>query len=583
MTVFPSLVSRVCVFAFCFLWCCPVQAATLYEQGRAAETAENYQRAIELYRQAMAADPHDPASPRALAELYTGKGLHSLALPLWQEVVRREPDSSDAWMSLAQTFSYVDDNRQSARVLDQALARFSGDFAVVQSLAWMLFKTEDYDHGIALVENFISLHGTDRSLEMTLGTLYSSVYDYDNSRRHYLKSVELAPGSDADARNFRSIAWYNLSLLEKSFYRFDLAEREIKRSLAEEDRPAGTIAWGELAQGRRDFAEARRLYEKAAVDDDTPLARYDLARLLAESARLDEAEAQLDEVERHKDDTWIYNYGVTKDKLKRDLSELRADVHKARYFMLDFTPRSNLWDWAVWTWDKTREGLLWWYHDQTWKSLLIKLSDSSLVSRNSPEAWTGLAQAHRDQPELGLKYLALVRAHEVPRNPRAAASYQVEEGLLSRAPELLAKALSGLQSPWENEDRERALATLAEVRRSQGRLADMRAQLSELYRLNPGGLPIRGRGLPVRTAVFGDAADSWKRALADFAGQSGWEASSADRPGVDYALDLRTDAQGAAWTLRDADGAVVRSGTIRETTDKLRAMSELFLTIHATR
>jgi tetratricopeptide (TPR) repeat protein len=577
------LVLRFDVFAVILLLSgAPAGAATLYEQGRAAETAENFQRAIELYRQAMAADPLDPASPRALAELYTGKGLHSLALPMWQEVVRREPNASDAWMSLAQTWSYLDDNRQSAQVLDQARAKFGSDFAVTQSLAWMLFKTEDYDHGIALVENFIALHGTDRSLEMTLGTLYSSIYDYDRSRRHYLKSVELAPGDDSDARNFRSIAWYNLSLLEKSFYRFDLAEREIRRAIAEEDRPADTIAWGELVAGRRDFAEARRLYEKAAVDDDTPLARYDLARLLAQSARLDEAEAQLDEVERHKDDTWIYNYGVTKDKLRRDLSELRSDIHKARYFTLDFTPRSTPWDWITWVWAKTREGLLWWYCDQTWKSLLVKLSDSSLVSRNSPEAWTGLALAHRDQPELGLKYLALVRGHEVPRNPASLASYQIEEGLLSRSPELLTTALAGLQKPWENEDRERGLAMLADVRRSQGRLADARTLLSELYRLNPGGLPVRGRALPVRTAVFGDAAEPWKRALADFAGQSGWDASPADRPGVDYALDLRADAQGAAWTLRDADGAVVRSGTLRDAVDKLAAVADLFRSIHST-
>ena len=582
MTV--RIISRFRVFAFCLLLIQPLCAETLLEQGRKAETAENYQRAIELYRQAMDADPTDAASPRALAELYTGKGLHSLALPLWREVVRREPNASDAWLSLAQTLSYLDDNRQSVRVLDEALARFAGDFDVVQALAWMLFKTEDYDHGIAMVENFIALRGTDRSLEMTLGTLYSSVYDYEKSRLHYLKSVALAPGADSDARNFRSIAWYNLSLLEKSFYRFDLAEAEIRKSIEEEDRPASTIAWGELAQGRRDFAEAKRLYEKAAADDDTPLARYDLARLLTEWGQLDAAEAQLDEVERHKDDTWIYNYGVTKDKLRRDLNELRADVAKARFHMLNFAPRPQLWDWFPWAWNKVGEGLRWWYHDQTWKSLLVKLSDSSLASSNSPEAWEGLSLAHRDQPGLALKYLALVKGHEVPRNPRAAASYQVEEGLLSRSAPLLGQALAGLQQPWENDDRERALATLVEISLSEGRAADARSSLAELYQLNPGALPTRGYGLPVRTAVFGETdAAAWKDALDSFAGQSGWDASSADRPGVRWSLDLRADAQGAAWTLRDADGAVARSGRLGATPNKLAAIAELFQALHAPR
>jgi len=61
----------------------------LLDQGRAAETAENYQSAIELYRQAMAADSQDPEPARALAELFTAKGLHDLALPVWREVLRR--------------------------------------------------------------------------------------------------------------------------------------------------------------------------------------------------------------------------------------------------------------------------------------------------------------------------------------------------------------------------------------------------------------------------------------------------------------------------------------------------------------
>ena len=62
----------------------PVLAASpsLLDQGRAAEAAENYQTAIELYRQAMAADLADPDSARALAELFANKGLHDLALPV---------------------------------------------------------------------------------------------------------------------------------------------------------------------------------------------------------------------------------------------------------------------------------------------------------------------------------------------------------------------------------------------------------------------------------------------------------------------------------------------------------------------
>ena len=566
------------------LYLVPLTAETsLLEQGHAAENAENYQRAIELYRKAMAAEPSNPDPAKALAQLFTSKGLHDLALPVWQEVTRRSPSDADSWISLAQTWSYLDNNPQSVKILDEALKRFPADAEVTQAAAWMLFKTENFQKGITLVEAFLAAHGTDRSLEMTLGTLYSSVLNYGLSRVHYLKSIDLAPGSQTEEKDFRSIAWYNLSLLEKSFYQFERADQAIRQSIREEDRPAGSLARGELFQGRRDFSEARRLYEKAIESDQTPLGRFDLARLFQQFGFLDEAEAQLHQVEQRKDDTWIYNYGVTKDKLRRDIHELRSNLHRARFYALDFSPRETPWDWVVWATSKIKEGLLWWYHDQTWKSLLVKLSESSLAVSNSSDAWVGLTLAYRDNPQLSLKYLALSRDHELPKNPKSRASYLIQEGVTRHDPTLLEWALTLAQKPWENEDRERALATIAEVRRTEGRTQEYRELLGQLYLLNPGGLPIRGWGLPVQYAVFGDKDQTkgWRRTLETYAGQTGWDAAATTRPGVNWSLDLRAEAYGASWTLRDPDGNVARSGVLHGgPANRLQAAAQLFWQIH---
>jgi len=547
--------------------------STLLEQGRAAEIAENYQSAIDLYRQAMKADEQDPEPAKALAELFSAKGLHDLALPAWEEVVRRAPGEPGTWLSLAQTWSFLDDNQRSVTILTEAQSRFPQEADLVQALAWMLFKTEDFRRGISLIEAYQTANGTDRNLEMTLGTLYSSIFDYDLSRIHYLKSIELARGSGFEERNFRSIAWYNLSLLEKAFYQFELADQAIRQSVDEEDRPAGSLAWGELYQGRREFSEARRLYEKAVEADETPLARFDLARLFQQFGFLDEAEAQLVQVERHKDDTWIYNYGVTKDKIRRDLHELRADLHRARFYSLDFTARETPWDWLVWAVAKVREWLLSWYYDQSWKSLLVKLSQSSVAVRNSPEAWVGLTLAHRQRPELALKYLSLVRNHELPKNPRAQGAYLIEEGIIRRDPVLLEKAMQRTQIPWENEDRERALAVLIEVRRGSGQTIEGRRLLGILFALNPGGLATRGWGLPVRFSVYGGdekTRSGWKTSLEAFALQSGWDLSGADRPGVSWTLDLRTGAAATLWSLRNSEGTVFRSGAARTAVELFR-------------
>lgn len=559
------------------------EAASFLDEGRNAEAAENYQRAIELYRQAMEAAPDDPEPAQALAELFTEKGLHDLALPVWKQVVARAPGDWASWLALAQTWSYLDDNAQSVRTLDGARERFPQSAEITQSLAWMLFKTEDFQRGIALVEAYIREHGSDRSLEMTLGTLYSSLFNYDLSRIHYLKSITMAPGGGSEERNFRSIAWYNLSLLEKSFYQFDLADQAIRQSIDEEDRPAGSLAWGELHQSRRNFAEARRLYEKAVQADETPLGRFDLARLFQQFGLLEEAEGQLIQVERHNDDTWIYNYGVTKDKIRRDLHELRADLHRSRFYKLDFQARRTPWDWVLWWGNKVSEGFSWWYHDQTWKSLLVKLSNSSMAVRNSPDAWVGLTLAHRDRPALALKYLELVRRHELPKNPRSQASYLVEEGIISRDPQTLQRALSLIQVPWENEDAERAWAALAQRRGSEGNRAELNRILSRLYTLNPGGLAIRGWGLPVRVGIFGDSdLDAWKVAWRDYAAQTGWDAEGQDRQGVEWTLDWRAGSDGATWTLRNAEGTTVRSGVVRTGSRSfLECLQEVFLLIHS--
>lgn len=532
----------------------------LLDQGRDAQAAENYQKALELYQKARDAAPTTSGPHRALAQLFTGQGLHELALPEWQAVVRLSPDEADGYQSLAQTLSYLNRNSEGIQVLDQALARFRGNADVAQALAWLLFKTEDYRRGVQLLESFIAQFGASRSLEMTLGTLYSSLLEYDLSRAHYLKSLALAPGKDLDSRLFRSVAWYNLSLLEKDFYQFDLADQAIQKSLGEQERPAGALARGELFQGRRDYSAARKLFDQAAQNDDTPLSLLDQALLEIEFGHLDSGERALNGVEQHRDVTWIYNYGVTKEKMDREVQSARALLHESRFHALDFEPRKDWWDWLPWTWKKIKEAALWWYHDQRWKSLVAQIAESSLAVKNSPEAWSGLAQANKDHPTLALTYFHSLRDHELPRNPRFIGSYLVQEGIATKDPGTIRRGLARVQIPWENEDRERGLAIL--VDQSTKTRAERRDLLNQMFAINPGSLLCHGWGLPLRFSIVAPptirthASQVWT----SYANQTGWDLETKDRPGVAWDLDLSIEDLQIRWSLRDAEGSVRKSG-----------------------
>jgi hypothetical protein len=127
------------------------------------------------------------------------------------------------------------------------------------------------------------------------------------------------------------------------------------------------------------------------------------------------------------------------------------------------------------------------------------------------------------------------------------------------------------------------MAALIEARRGQGKIQEARGLLGQLFLLNPGGLPTRGWGLPVQFGVFGDEAQRvrWRTALETFAGQTGWDAAAATREGVEWSLDIRAEAPGASWTLRDPEGKVFRSGVVKSgPLGSLKAAAELFRQIH---
>ncbi|MEI8093302.1 MAG: hypothetical protein WCG80_03755 [Spirochaetales bacterium] len=565
----------------------PQTSADLLLLGQQAERAENYQQAIADYQRAAELDPKSPEPPRALALLYASQNLQRLALPAWEAVLAKTPDDRDSWIEVAQTHGYLNEDHEAVVVYEEALRRFPADLDLAQALAWMLFKTEDFQRGITLLESMLKSQATTAGVEMILGTLYSSQFSEAQARVHYLQSIALTTGNSLTEKVFRSIAWYNLSLLDKDFYHFEASRDDLKQSILQQERASNHLAMGELEQEALQEKAARQSYTKALETDDTPLSLFDLAKLEQLFGHLNDAKSRATEVANFRDETWIFNFGVTKEKFLRDQEELAADIHHAAWLLLDFQARTTVWDWFVWAWNKTSEGLQWYYHDQNWKNLLVKTGNTSLQVRNSPEAWVNLTLAHRDLPGLGLKYLSLSRQHELPRNPLSQPSYQLEEGLLAGDEKLLERALKQLQTPGENADRARGLAKLVELRRGRGAEVAARQALSDLFAIGAGLMPAQGLALPVRSLWFGADAtqlEQWRRAESDYASQSHWDISGASRPGVVYDLDIQVfskDSRQLFWTLRDATGAPKKSGRVEyDPQTKMEALASILLQVH---
>ncbi|NNM68081.1 MAG: tetratricopeptide repeat protein, partial [Spirochaetales bacterium] len=465
----------------------------LLHQARAALDQENYQTAVQTFLAARKQFPNSAAPARELGDLYEGQKLYKLALEQYSAAVRLDPGDPKLRLSEAESLSYLDQNARAITVLETALKDFPQNKNTAQALGWLYFKTGQNLKGTALIENILKTTGPDQNLEMTLGILYSGLYEYQNSRRHYLKAIDLAQGNSPPERHFRSICWYNLSLLEKNFNRNDLAFQDLQKSLDAENRAVTWLALGELFQAQLDVPKAYNAFQTSAKTDETPLSFYDLALLDIQEGQLDQAMAEARNAQDFHDDSWIYDFGVTKTQFSRDMALLWRDLWKAKARALNLQPRPHWWDYFSWFTKKVLWSIQAWYWDQRYKVFQVDLAQSAQKAGNTPESWSDYALANRDHPEVSLKYLAKLRAFEVPLNPSALPSYLSEEGRIRHDPGLLERAIALFKTPDQKAEMVETEMLLAENLRARGApVSQWYPWLNRVWANQPGALYIHG-------------------------------------------------------------------------------------------
>ncbi len=554
----------------------------LLSQAREAQTLQNYQTAVQAYLNARHQYPNAAEPAEELGKLYQSQKLYQLALPQFQDAVNLSPQQPEIRLNLAQNLSYLDRNSDAVKVLAKATKLFPRNVDIVQNLGWLYYKTQQCTLGVKLLEAFLANGHQNRNLEMTLGTLYSGLDDYSDSRTHYLQAIALALKENSSDRHFRSICWYNLSLLEKSFNHFDLAFQAIHQSLEAEDRSASWLALGELQQAQLQVPQAVQSYQRASKADETPLSTYDLAAIEGLSGHLDLAFASARQIENFKDDSWIYNFGVTKAQFLRDMAKLYRDLWTDKANAVDLTPRLTWGAWWSWLIHKITWSWWAWYWTQQYQQWELKLASQAEAGGNAPEAWSDLIKANIDHPEVALKYLQKLKAYEAEKNPSTQALYLAQEGRLKKSPTLLAQAIE-LFPPEQIAEKVTAEADLIALLKAQGAdVATWYPLVNQVFEKLPGILTNRGIALPVVDIIYGGTpADQkiWRHAVADFSEAAQWDARPYDRPGVAYTLALDISHSEGIWNLYDGHGKSVLQGTFQRDQKKETALNDIYQNI----
>lgn len=536
--------------------------ASLEDEAARAVQAGDYGGAAGILRRARTLWPEDPRMPLLLGDLYTDRGLHSLAVDEYLAAESLDPENPETLQRIADGYGFLNRPEDSIRYLRRILAGDAADMRAAGDLGWMLFKTHRLREGIALIEDAELRIGRDIGFSMTLGTPRAELFEYEEARRRYEEAIS---GSRAEGyRRFAAVAYYNLSLLESRFRHWDTALETADQSIREEARSSGFLARGELRLRRMELGLALEDFTNAFAVDTTPLARLSLAEVSRIAGRLDEALAWVREVAALEEHPWMASFGTDPESFAMDLHELLWEIYRGRAEREKARPKKDFRDAALSWIRRISDRLQAFYHERLFEKAARAVAAAYAREGAALPAAAHGVSAFRPYPALAKKYLEEARRLETVHVPESAPSYELEAALLRRDVRGLSAALGALDPVWERDLEEEGLGGLAGLLLRRGRRSEARPVLERLWLLNPGALPQRGLCVPAlfRLEPSPGTPVYFLRGLARRLGKMGLVPEGRGDAGYAFILNLRMEGGKAEYALvQRSSGLVLKKGS----------------------
>ncbi|MDR2096344.1 MAG: hypothetical protein LBP76_12640 [Treponema sp.] len=509
----------------------PPDADAVYRAAEDAQDAEFWERAIELYTQGEELFPYDARFPWALGNLYFYRELYRLAWDEYRKAESLGPNNTELLYRLSRTAGYLNENQVSAEYLEKLLAIDPDNRDAIGNLGWMYYKIHRLNDGERLLLSAIERFGIDSDFSMTLGTVYSDLFEYDEGKKWYLSAINEA--EMVNDKLFAAVAHYNLSILESRFYQYDLALNETKASLSSLNRASGHLALGELYVRQLEIAAGLAEYQQAYEMDTSPLSKVNLAQTYQIAGRLEEAVLYAEECLRAGDLSWMLNYGIDPVRYKRDIHSILYQTYNGLEKTEEQTPgtvgeRVRSLFRRIGCWFKAS------VHRYLYRKYSLEAADAYAAENNTEgqhlDALIQYYNAFEAYPNRALTYLNKIRVIEVSLIPQSEASYDLEEGKLMRNTDLLREAIYRFEPIWQRDVIAEAYTELARNTIRRGWKAEAYDAAERLFALNRGALRQAGIKLPVtleigfsETAGTGGNRDKTERHIRKAVAQAGFE------------------------------------------------------------
>ncbi|MBI9100335.1 MAG: hypothetical protein JEY91_17765, partial [Spirochaetaceae bacterium] len=416
-------------------------------------------------------------------------------------------------------------------------------------LSWLYYKVHRLEESEQLLLNELadSFH---RNLAITLGTVYSDMYNYEKSREYYLLSINDA--FENDARYFASVALYNLSLLEYSFYNYEQSLQYTEESLDAQNRSSGHLARGEILQLAGRYGEAEEEYLKAESMDETPLSRIALAGLYQKGGLIDEALAYISDVKNRRDMSWMYFFGTDDDQYAMDISGPLRDIYRSKAEYEKRRLYNNPVEWIEGKIGRMKYGILAFYHDQLYKKAARTVGDRNL-GKSDLNSWWAYTRASMGNRSTFMKYIELCEQFERELTEKSIPWYLLEKGRELSDYSMLNEALPLFRTDWELEPLMETLVYLIKLEKRQN-LPLKRNRLSYLYSLNSGALMQNGLSLPI---ILDHSGEGSERGLKRLLEKTGFDVTLTAEEGFSHKLIISIDESSYSWYLMNPEGEVL--------------------------
>jgi len=521
-----------------------------YAEAQNAIEKENFEYALSVLNEGRTLFPESFALAEKIGDLYYDKDLYSLALEAYRQAEELDPGRGSIIYNMGSTLARLNENDKAISYYERLIDFEGYHRRAVDDLSWLYYKVHKLRESeeLLLREMEASFH---RNYAITLGTVYSDMYEYEKSREYYLMSIEDA--RENNASYFASVALYNLSLLEYSFYNYERALEYTEESLEARDRASGHLARGEVLQLAGRYGEAEEEYLKAESMDDTPLSRISLGVLYQKTGHLDKALAYINDVYKRRDMSWMYFFGTDKNQYAMDIHGPLRDIYrgKSEYERLRLT--SGIADGFRRFYNRIRYGILGFYHDQIFRRAARTVGNNN-AGKSDLNSWWAYSRAAMGNRSAFMKYIERCEDFELNLTEKAASWYMLEKGRESDDYPLLEEALSLFRPQWEAEPLMETLHHLIRLEKRREREI-RRARLGTLYELNSGYLMQNGMGLPVVLEVSGAASE---RRVKRYLEKTGFEVALQSGEGFSCKLIVQTGERDWSWYLLDREGKIIR-------------------------